>query len=104
MPKPPLKEEDAILEDQIIQTMIAGLHQWRSDLDMPESYSDMQACVRGLMKMFEIKRKPLVTPLRLKCDACDGLGYRITKTNFEGTVQNQESCDKCKRRGWTEGW
>lgn len=59
MSKPKLKESCHSLEDQIIETMRAGLKEWRYDLDYPESYSDMQGCVRGLLRMFEIKRRPI---------------------------------------------
>lgn len=59
MPKPFLQEPYAQLERDIIETMIAGLHQWRSDLSYPESHSDMQAAVRGLLQMFDVKRRPL---------------------------------------------
>lgn len=64
MPKPFLCKEEDLLEQQIIETMIAGLHQWRSDLSYPESFSDMQACVRAVMEMFEVKRRPLAKPLK----------------------------------------
>lgn len=66
MPKPQLVPEQAQLEADLINTMIAGLKEWRYDLDYPESYSDMQACVRGIMQMFEIKRSPL--PRKLEID------------------------------------
>ncbi len=59
MPKPRLAEPYRHLEGDIIETMIAGLHEWRSDLKYPESHSDMQACVRGLLRMFEVKRRPI---------------------------------------------
>jgi hypothetical protein len=64
MPKPSLKEPLAQLENDMINTMIAGLKEWRPGLDYPESYSDYQACVRGLLRMYEIKRRPL--PIELK--------------------------------------
>jgi hypothetical protein len=51
---------------QMVETMIAGLHEWRRDLKYPESHSDMQACVRGLLRMFEIKRRPLPVDLDLE--------------------------------------
>lgn len=59
MPKGPLREEFARIEGPVIETMVAGLHEWRADLSFPESYSDMQACVRGLLKMFKIERRPI---------------------------------------------
>ena len=43
----------------MIDAATAGLHQWRSDLDYPESYSDMQACARGILQVFDVSRLPL---------------------------------------------
>jgi hypothetical protein len=51
------------LEADIIETLIAGHHMWRPDLNYPESYSDMQGAVRGLLKMYEVKRRPLAVKL-----------------------------------------
>ena len=65
MPKPTLKEPMRTLEQHMINTMGAGLHEWRPDLRFPESYSDMQACVRGLLKMYEVKRRPISIELEL---------------------------------------
>lgn len=59
MPKPPLKPEFQKLEVDIAATMRAGLQEWRADLNYPESASDMQACIRGLLKMFDVQRRPL---------------------------------------------
>ena len=59
MPKAPLVSEFAALEDDVVCTLIAGLHEYRADLDYPESYSDMQACVRGLFRMFTVERRPI---------------------------------------------
>lgn len=97
MPKPSLKEEDALLESQIIETLLAGLHEWRRDLSYPLSHSDMQACVRGLMKMFEVKRRPLVSLLRIKCGDCAGLGHWRT------AIDQQTTCSQCHGKGWIGG-
>jgi hypothetical protein len=97
MPKPNLFKEDAILESQIIDTLEAGLKRWRPDLSYPESYSDMQACVRGLLMVFDVKRLPLPKPLRIECHVCDGLGYMITKA--ENSYRESTSCKECKGRG-----
>jgi hypothetical protein len=59
MAKRSLKPELALLEGAIIETLIAGHKQWRPDLDYPQSYSDMQGAVRGLLQMFEVKRRAL---------------------------------------------
>lgn len=56
---PPLDQ----LEDDIIATLIAGHKEWRPDLNYPESHSDMQGAVRGLLRMFEVKRRPLPVAL-----------------------------------------
>lgn len=64
MPKQRLK--DWQLENDIIETLIAGHKEWRPDLSYPESHSDMQGAVRGLLRMFEVKRRPL--PKELEYD------------------------------------
>lgn len=64
MPKPSLREPYNTLENEMIDTMTAGLHEWRPDLNYPESFSDWQAAVRGLMRMFAIERRPLAMPMR----------------------------------------
>ena len=63
MPKPTLKEPLFTLESQVIETMLAGLKVWRPDLSYPESFSDMQGCVRALLIMYEIKRRPIAVDL-----------------------------------------
>lgn len=64
MPKPSLREPYATLENEIIDTLLAGHHEWRRDLAYPESHSDMQGAVRGLLRMFDVKRRPLAIPVR----------------------------------------
>lgn len=80
MPKPSLREPYASLEIEIIETLLAGHHEWRSDLAYPESHSDMQGAVRGLLRMFDVKRRPLALPVRemlsehdknCKCSRCE---------------------------------
>lgn len=63
MAKRRLKGELAQLESDIIETMIAGHHEWRRDLPYPESHSDMQGAVRGLLRMFDVKRRALPADL-----------------------------------------
>src|SRR5271154_7149609 len=63
MPKRMLKQADSILESEIIETLIAGHKEWRPDLAYPESHSDMQGAVRGLLRMFEVKRRPVAVEL-----------------------------------------
>jgi hypothetical protein len=100
MTKSTLSNDQATLESQLIETLLAGLHDYRPDLHYPESHSDMQACVRGLMRMFEIERRPLVVPLKVKCHRCEGVGELITKSNDQGTYRESERCTLCRGRGY----
>lgn len=59
MAKRSLQEPFNSLEDQIIKTLLAGHHEWRPGLAYPESYSDMQGAVRGLLRMFDVERRAL---------------------------------------------
>jgi len=52
------------LESNIIETLLAGHKEWRPDLAYPESHSDMQGAVRGLLRMFEVKRRPIAVELQ----------------------------------------
>lgn len=36
---------------------------WRPDLPYPESHSDMQGAVRGLLRMFKVERRPIAIDL-----------------------------------------
>ena len=62
MPTPLLKPEYEALTCEMIDTMTAGLHEWRSDLNYPESHSDWQGCVRALLRRFDVKRRPIDVP------------------------------------------
>ncbi len=64
MPKRRLKSPLDKLESEIIETLIAGHKEWRPDLGYPESHSDMQGAVRGLLQMFDVKRRAL--PMKLE--------------------------------------
>ena len=59
MAKLNLKEPFHSLEEAIIDTLLAGHKEYRTDLPYPASHSDMQGAVRGLLRMFEVKRLPL---------------------------------------------
>lgn len=63
MAKPDLAPPYNQLEKDIIETLKAGLKEWRSDLDYPQSFSDQQGAVRALLRMFEVKRRPLAIPI-----------------------------------------
>ncbi len=54
MPKPLLAQPWDTLEHEVLKH---GLHEWRPDLNYPESMSDMQACVRGLMERYAVTRR-----------------------------------------------
>lgn len=94
MPKPPLHGDLAHLECDIIDTLLAGLKQWRPDLRYPESHSDMQGCVRALLTMYEVKRRPLPEPLPSPCSRCDGLGHFIDDS--DAGCRRLTPCTHCK--------
>ena len=66
MPKPTLKEPFHTLEMHIISTLLAGHHAYRNDSPFPESNSDMQGAVRGLLRMFEVTRLPVARELPIE--------------------------------------
>lgn len=66
MPKPPLRSDFQLLETEIVETLIASHKQWRPDLPYPQSHSDMQGAVRGLLRMFDVKRLPIARELPLR--------------------------------------
>jgi hypothetical protein len=61
--KPRLEQPYAILVGQVVDTMLAGLKEWRPDLDYPEAHSDMVGCAYALIRRFDIKQRPLDIPL-----------------------------------------
>lgn len=67
------------LESDIISTLIAGHKEWRPDLAYPESHSDMQGAVRGLLRMFEVKRLPVARELTYHEDAPDMLARHFRR-------------------------
>ena len=48
------------LRSDIIDTMLAGMNIHRPDLTYPASHSDMNVCVSALLRMYEVKRRPLI--------------------------------------------
>lgn len=72
MPKRRLSPDMEKLEADIIETLIAGHKEWRPDLPYPESHSDMQGAVRGLLRMFDVKRRPLSRDLEYHEDEEEG--------------------------------
>jgi hypothetical protein len=101
MPKPSLVDEDSRLEGDLIETLLAGLKEWRPDLQYPESHSDMSGCVRAMMRMYDIKRRPIAVPLRLKCGYCDGAGEFTTET--AANTFSKKDCPRCEGNGFIEG-
>lgn len=71
MAKRSLRADLAKLESDIIETLIAGHKEYRSDLRYPESHSDMQAAVRGLLRMFKVERRPIAIDLEYEKVASD---------------------------------
>jgi len=90
MAKSQLSEPFNTLESEIIETLLAGHKQWRPDLSYPESHSDMQGAVRGLLRMFEVKRRPLPMRLTYPCRSCEGLGH-LRSSEIDQTI-----CPACK--------
>ena len=94
MSKPTLIDEELKLEHELIETFLAGHHQYRPDLPYPESHSDMAGGVRALMQMFKIERRPLSEPLHAKCDFCKGLGeYIMEDEPHHFTTKHCWHCD-----------
>lgn len=69
MAKSRLKVDLAKLESDIIETLLAGHNEWRPDLSYPESHSDMQGAVRGLLRMYDVKRRPVAVDLEYHDEA-----------------------------------
>lgn len=59
MSKPTLAEPYRQLEGEVIDTLLAGHHEWRSDLAYPESYSDMAGAFRALIRKYDVKLRPV---------------------------------------------
>lgn len=100
MPKRKLIKEQALLESRMIQTMIAGLKKYRPDLGYPESVSDMQACVRGLMEMFDIKDSPLPNGLKYSCGTCKEAKTIPASFHNDNSPSHLVSCPNCKGKGY----
>lgn len=96
-----LYNEDQKLESDVIQTMMAGFKDFRPDLNYPESYSDMTACVRALLRMFEIKRRPLAEKLRYHCYECEGYGKFVTQVERHSITEKK--CVGCNGKGYING-
>jgi hypothetical protein len=75
MPKPKLREPYYTLENEIIRALLAGYWEYRQTPVFPDSGSDMQAAARGLLRVFEVRRRPLVIELPLE----EGIGEDMEK-------------------------
>lgn len=65
MPKPILEPQSQQLLSDMTETFLAGHHEWRPDLAYPQSHSDVHGGIMALMKVYEIKRRPLAVELKL---------------------------------------
>lgn len=70
-----LAEPYQTLLHQIIETMLAG-----NGGKYPESHSDMNYCVRGLLKMYDVKRRPLAIDLPYADEAVEHSAQADTET------------------------
>jgi hypothetical protein len=61
MPPRKLAEPMRTLEDEIIATMTYDNHE-------PKSVSDWKYCVRNLLKMFDVQRRPVSVELKYEED------------------------------------
>lgn len=59
MAKSSLRQPFDTLEQQVLETLLAGHREARPDLAYPQSHSDMQSAIRALIVMFDIKRRPI---------------------------------------------
>jgi hypothetical protein len=98
MPKRSLQVPLAALEADIIETLVAGHLEWRPDLDYPQSHSDMQAAVRWLLRMYEVKRRPVAIELLFDCDACRGKGEVFALVNKDPSNVMTIPCPTCGSR------
>jgi hypothetical protein len=55
MAKPFLREPFATVASDLMETMIAGLHEWRPDLSYPQSHSDLRGCIDAVLRKYEVK-------------------------------------------------
>jgi len=98
MPKPDIREPYASLESDLFETMRAGLHEWRKDLDYPESFSDFQACFRALFRMYEVKRRPLaigISEIEELPELCGWCGQRLGGEVVSGPNYFVKFCTTC---------
>jgi hypothetical protein len=60
----------------------------------------MQACVRAVLRMFDVQRFALPQPLRLVCRECEGIGVFIRPAPG---CQERSFCPACKGHGYIDG-
>ena len=98
MPKPDVREPYKSLESDLFETMRSGLHEWRKDLDYPESFSDFQACFRALFRMYEVKRRPLaigMDAIEALPDLCGWCGRKLDAATYSGLNPEVNFCIAC---------
>lgn len=100
MSKPKLQAPLDALESDVIETLLTGLKEWRADLRYPESHSDMQGCVRALLRMYEVKRRPIaLSALPLDCVLCGGKKQVLALVNNDPMVRKTIACPTCTTIG-----
>lgn len=100
MSKRQLAEPLHTLEKQIIETLFASHHEWRKDLAYPESYSDMQGAVRGLLRMFEVKRLPIARELEYPVLAPDAEERSDTRRDDGARTDHGTPARAAVPEGW----
>lgn len=59
MAKASLRPPFDTIEQEVLETFLAGHREARPDLPYPQSHSDVQSGIRALIVMFDIKRRPI---------------------------------------------
>ena len=96
MPKRQLKPPLDHLESDVIDTLLGGLAEWRPDLDYPESYADMQGCVRAMLRMFTVERRPVAAELEYYCELCGNRGILTTLVDGQRHHLKETTCPDCR--------
>lgn len=57
--KPALRPPFDQLAGDLIATILGGFHEWRPDLNYPQSHSDMQGGVMAVLRKYDVKLRPV---------------------------------------------
>lgn len=60
---------DRTTEAGLLKAVQAGLVKWRPDLRMPESTSDLEACVREIMRRYDVVKRSSPRDLALDMES-----------------------------------